>query len=76
MILPLVDASERLKAEAIRSIGYALRALMEHQPPVFDVAAHGLTMALEHVRTLRQMAEAESKAKAQPTGPRAEGQRA
>lgn len=73
MIIPRVDARERLKAEAIRNIGYALRALRDHEPPVYEVAAHGLMMALEHVRTLRQMAEIEAKAKAQPNDPRAQG---
>lgn len=76
MILPPVDVCQRLKAEAIRNMEYAVRALREHEPPALDVAAHGLTMALEHVRTLHRMTEVETSAKAKRTGPRAEGRRA
>ncbi len=37
---------------AVSKTELALRSLTEHQPPILNMATHGLLMALEHVNTL------------------------
>ena len=52
---------------AISKTELALRSLTEHQPPILNLAAHGLMMALEHVNTLTAIeSEAKAKAKGKP----------
>jgi len=52
---------------AIDKTKMALRSLTEHQPPILNLAAHGLLMALEHVNTLAAIeSEANAKARGKP----------
>lgn len=65
-----------LKAEAVQKIEHALRCIRAHEPPLWDIAAGSLAIALEHVRTLYAIAEKERRAKPKRITPPAEGGRA
>lgn len=50
-----------LLRQAIEKTEYALRSLTEHTPPLLGLAAHGLMLSLEHVRTLQAIEDDERK---------------
>jgi len=63
------DPQAMLLTQAIEKTEYALRSLTEHRPPLLGLAAHGLMLSLEHVRTLQAIEDDERKAsKAQASG--------
>lgn len=69
MIVNQMDQRAYLTADAIRNMELALRAMRSYTPPVLDVAAHGLLLALEHVRTLTAIEDEERKSKAKQAAP-------
>lgn len=71
-----VDGSDYMKAEAIKKIEHALRCIRAHEPPIWDSAAGSLALALEHIRTLYQIAEKERRSRPKSAAPRAKGGRA
>lgn len=72
---PAVLLQAVLLRQAIEKTEYALRSLTEHTPPLLGLAAHGLMLSLEHVRTLQAIEDDERKAskKAKASGGRPAG---
>lgn len=58
-----LDPKAVLLRQAVEKAEYALRSLIEHTPPMLDLAAHGLLLSLEHVHTLQAIEDDEQKAR-------------
>lgn len=50
--VPQIGGDAYLKADAVNKIEHALRCIRDHHPPLWDIAAGALALALEHTRTL------------------------
>jgi hypothetical protein len=57
------DGDAFMKSEAIKKAEHALRCIRSHDPPLWDIAAGSLAIALEHVRTLHAIAEKQKRIK-------------